>query len=450
MNQTDTSRREFLKKTSCVGGALFAAPLFVPRSVLGEDGAPGANDRIGIAAIGVGRQGSVAFKAAADSKLSQPVAVCDVYLPRAVGMATKLGIDPKNTCQNYHEILERKDVDAITSSTPEHWRALTCIHACQAGKHVYTEKPMSLTVVEGRKMVEAARKYNRVFQSGSQQRSMPANISGCKFIREGGLGNIQEVIARNYQSPWFANLPAETIPEGLDWEMWCGPTKKVPFSFGIYQPRSSPGWISFRPYSGGEMTGWGTHGLDQIQSALGMDNTGPTEIIVEGEALEPPTYTKAESRTRGEELGSKPYLKFKYANGNTVILDSTSKQHGAGGIFIGENGKLEIKRAGLASNPEEISQKLLKGQPSQDQQNRSSMALHLGNWLECCITGDEPIDSVESGHRTASLCHILNIARYVGRNLKWDPEKELFAGDDEANSYLSREMHNGYELPDEV
>ncbi len=431
-------RRTFLKLTT----AAVAVSMMIPRTALAQNGVPGANDRIGVAGIGMGRQGGPVFHGT--TKLPQAQAICtaDVYLPRAVGEAKKAGLSEADAYQDYRRVLERKDVDAVISATPEHWRSLTCIHAAQAGKHIYAEKPMSLTVSEGRMMVAAARKYNITFQTGSQQRSQRENAIGCQFIREGGLGEIREIIAANYESPWLGALPEEAVPDGLDWERWCGPTPVVPFHSQLFTPRGNPGWLSFRPYSGGEMTGWGTHGLDQIQWALGMQETGPTEIFVTGERLVPPTYEKPESAKRGNEICSQPRLAFRYANGVTVKLgDENGLESNRGGaIFLGTQGKMEIFRGNLTSNPKELAETLLKDSPFQ---NRN----HYANWLDCIRSGETPISDVEFGHRTATLCHILNIARYVGRNLKWDPAAERFLDDAEANVLLAREHRAGYELP---
>ena len=432
-----TTRRHFLKLSS----AALAAPIIIPRHVLADGDSPGANDRIGVAGIGVGRQGAEVFHGTCGLPLGRAVCVADVYLPRAQNEAKKAGLTEADAYQDYRRVLERKDVDAVISATPEHWRSLTCIHAAQAGKHIYAEKPMSLTVAEGRMMVAAARKYGVVFQTGSQQRSQRENAIGCEFIQNGGLGEIMEVIAANYESPWLCALPEAPVPEGLDWEMWCGPTQPTPFHPELFTPRGNPGWLSFRAYSGGEMTGWGTHGLDQIQLALGMQETGPVEILVTGERLEPPTYDAPESAARGNNLCKNPRLAFRYENGITVKLgDETGRESNRGGaIFVGTEGRMEIFRGNITSNPPEIAETLLKESPIR---NRN----HYLNWLECIKTGETPISDVEFGHRTASLCHILNIARYVGRSLKWDPEAERFLDDDEANSMLIREHRAGYEL----
>ena len=300
--KTKASRRTFLKIASVAVLSGVSAPTLIARSALADGDAPGANERIGVAGIGVGRRGSEIYAEAANNPKTQPICVADVWLPRAESVAKKNGCQA--AYQDYRRVLERKDVDAITTATPEHWRGLVCINACLAGKHVYGEKPITLTINEGKLMEKAARRNNVVFQTGSQQRSMRENYLGCEFIRNGGLGEIKEVIAANYESPWLCNLPEQPVPEGLDWETWCGPTPVVPYNIDLFTPRAKPGWLSFRPYSGGEMTGWGTHGFDQIQCALGMDLTGPVEINVEeGEGkLDPPVYSEAETAEREDRL----------------------------------------------------------------------------------------------------------------------------------------------------
>ena len=432
-----STRRDFLK--SAASAALVAgvaSPTLIPRSALADGTRPGANDRIGVAGVGVGRRGSEIFASAARNPKAQAICVADVWLPRAENIAKKHKCDA--AYQDYRRVLDRKDVDAVLTATPEHWRGLVCINACLAGKHVYGEKPITLTISEGALMEKAARKNNVVFQTGSQQRSQRQNYVGCEFIRNGGLGQIKEVIAANYESPWLCDLPAQPSPDGLDWETWCGPTPVVPYNIDLFTPRAKPGWLSFRPYSGGEMTGWGTHGFDQIQCALGTDLTMPTEIIVEegAEKLIPPVYSKAEDAKRGNEICSKPRLAYKYANGIIVRLGNANR---GGGIFIGEKGKMEIFRGNLKSNPPEIAEELLKSE-RRDQD-------HVDNWLSCILTGERPISDIAIGRRSAAICHLLNIARYLGRSLKWDPDKEVFIGDDEANTYLSREPRKGYELP---
>lgn len=434
--QSRVTRRGFLQKSMAASAAGIGFPTIIPGSALANGNRPGANDRIRIASIGVGRQGSSVFGRAANDPRTEVVCVCDVNQPRGEAIAKATGA--KDVYQDYRRVLDRDDVDAITTATPEHWRANICIAAALAGKHVYAEKPLTLTIPEGRLMVKAARRTGITFQVGSQQRSQRENFIGCEFIRNGGLGNIKEVYAANYESPWLCDLPAERVPAGLDWNMWCGPNELVPYNKDLYIPRGNPGWLSFRPYSGGEMTGWGTHGFDQIQWALGRDQTGPTEILVDGPALKLPTYHRAESMDRGKAICSQPRLSFRYADGLTVRLDRGNR---GGGIFVGERGKMEVFRGRLTSNPSDLAKELLSEHPRQNES-------HIGNWLDCCISGKRPIADVENGHRSATVCHLLNIGRLLGRNLQWDPDQETFVNDPEANAMLTRRIRKGFELPD--
>ena len=434
------SRRQFLRQMTIAGAAGVSVPYLIPSGVLAAKGELGPNDRIGVAGIGIGRQGSGVFRGASGSALGRPVAVADANINRAKAMGAALKID---AYQDYRKVLERKDVDAITTATPDHWRALICIHSCQAGKDVYAEKPMSLTIREGRLMVEAARKYKCVFQTGSQQRSHAANRYGCELVRNGRLGKVHTVIGANYPSPWECALPEQPVPEGLDWDLWCGPNELVPYNADLCSPRANPGWISFRPYSGGEMTGWGAHGLDQIQWALGMDESGPTEIWTEGPKFDPPTYTKPEGRGRGEAACKSPMVFFRYANGVTVKLDNGNP---GGGIFIGDKGKIEIFRGRVTSNPAE----LVKEPITDDEIHLYQSNNHMLNWLECIKSREKPIADVAIGHSSTSLCHLGNIARWAGRKLRWDPAKEIFPDDEDANKFLDRPRRKGYELPETV
>lgn len=431
------SRRQFLHHGAALAASGVAVPYLIPSGVLAADGSPGPNDRIGVAGIGIGRQGSGVLQNALSTKQCRFVGIADVYLPRAEQTCQKLG---GTAYQDYRKLLERKDIDAIITATPDHWRALVCIHACQAGKDIYAEKALSLTIREGRLMVDAARKYGRVFQVGSQQRSQAINRLACEYIRTGKLGKINEVVGCNYPSPWECDLPGQPVPEGLDWDMWCGPAPLVPFNKDLFSPRANPGWLSFRPYSGGEMTGWGAHGLDQIQWALGMDDSGPVEFWTEGPKFSPPTYTQPESRARGDKLCQVPMVFFRYANGIVVKLDNAS---GGGGIFYGEKGKLDLSRGKVNTNPPEIAEEIRTLAKGADQD-------HVKNWLDCIKTRAKPVADVQIGHRSITVAHLSNIVRWVGRRLRWDPVHEVFPDDTEANGYLDRPRRKPYELPETI
>lgn len=437
MSTLHGNRRQFLAKSGALA-LTWAVPSYIPCKVLAAQNRPGANDRIGVGFIGVGRQGSALLSQL--PPLGQVVAVADVYRPRAEGIAAKLGV---KAFTDYRHLLDMPEVDAVVVATPDHWRAIVCIRACQAGKDIYAEKPLSLTIREGRLIVEAVRKYGRILQTGSQQRSDPRNRLGCELIRNGRIGKVHTVIAHNYPSPWHCGLPGEPVPEGLDWDMWCGPTPLVPFHRDIFAPRANPGWISFRPWSGGEVTGWGTHGLDQIQWALGTDDTGPVEIWTEGGKFDPPTYTKPEPKDRGDRICSIPRVCYRYANGVVVRLENGPA---GGAIFQGELGTITIDRGKFVADPPELAREPLG--PEAIRLYRSDN--HMQNWLESIRTRKLPVADAEIGHRTATICHLINIARELNRPLRWDPEKEQFVDDPEANALLDRPRRQPYTLPEVI
>ncbi len=428
------NRRRFLKI-----GAAAASATALSRVTMSGAQRPGPTDQVAVGFIGVGRQGGTVYDFLSRMPGARIVAVADVNWPRAVQVARK--VEGAVAYQDYRRLLERSDVDAIVTATPEQWRGRICIHACQAEKDLYVEKPMSLTIHEGRQIVSAVRRYGRVFQTGSQQRSMEPNRRGCELIRNGRLGKIQKVIAYNYPSPWFCDLPAQPVPAGMDWEMWCGPAPLTPYHPDLYTPRANPGWLSFRPFSGGEMTGWGSHGFDQVQWALGMDEGGPIEVWVEGEPLQPPTYTAPEPQTRGDQICRQPKVFFRYPG--DIVMELGDGPTG-GAIFVGEKGTLKIDRAVCQSDPEELAEEPLENPAIPLPRSRN----HLQNWLDAIKSRERPIADVEIGHRSASVCHLGNIARYLGRRLKWDPVRERFPDDADANTWLDRTRRKGYELPE--
>ncbi len=435
---TFISRRSLLKASAALGVAGIGVPAFVPRSVLASDKAAGANDRIGIGYIGVGRRSGGLLGLPRDAQI---VAAADCYLPRAREFGQKHGCP---AYRDYRELLDNKDVDAVVVATADHWHILPSVHACMAGKDAYVEKPLSLTIREGRQLVQAARHFNRVVQTGSQQRSMTPNRIGCQMVRDGLIGRVHTVHAANYPSPWNCALPTESTPAGLDWDMWCGQTPVVGYHKNIFRPRANPGWISFRPWSGGEVTGWGAHGLDQVQWALGQDNSGPVEVWTEGLAFAPPTFTDSGTRQEGESRTNKPAVMMRYADGPVV---RTSGGPLGGAVFIGERGKITIDRDTLKVEPQDL---LLEFEAELEAAKNviDATVPHMANWIECIKSRQQPVADIEIGHRSATACHLMNIARWTGRRLTWDPQSEQFSGDEEANGLVSRPQRDPYAIPD--
>ena len=426
MMKTDArgiGRRSFLAVSAAAGVAAIKVPQ--PRSLAAET-AP--SNRIRVGAIGVGKRAALLLDQLPEG--AEIVALSDCNLPKAEEYKAKRnGKWP--VYQDYRRVLDHKDIDAVIVGTGEFQRVLPCIEACQAGKDVYAEKPLTLYIQEGRALVSVVRKHDRVLQVGSQQRSMAINRLACEFVRNGGLGKLLEVRAVNYTSAGVTPSPlppGETVPAGLDWNQWLNQAAERPFN-GKWM-----NWMGWRDFAGGEMTNWGAHGIDQIQWALGADETGPVEVKPLAE-------------------GPNGHVSMKYANGIVVNFVLEKGPYG-GAVFIGENGKLEINRNKVTSNPPEIAAEILKAVDVSEEERKWSdqTALwqareHLENWLDCVRSRERPVADVEIGHRSATACHLANIARQAGRPLKWDPAAERFVDDAAADALLIRERRKGFELP---
>jgi predicted dehydrogenase len=384
----------------------------------------GANERIRVGVIGVGNRGNLLIDQLPPG--AEITAVADCNVRRAEEAASKRGARWQ-IHRDHRRLLEDKSIDAVIVSTHDHGRVLCCVNACQAGKDVYAEKPLSLYVQEGRTLVRAARHYKRIVQVGSQQRSMAMNKLGCAFVRDGGIGKVQFVQGVNYTGPTrYTGLPEEPVPGDLDWDMWQGQTSFKPYNSNLIK-----GWMRWWDYSGGEMTNWGAHGIDQIQFALGTDRTGPVEFWPLQDGPE----------------GS---LAFRYANGVTVRLEMPPGDLNGGAIFVGNKGRIEIIRNNFRTDPSRMVKDLPP--PEEVQKWRDDVALwqakyHMEEWLDCVRTRKTPSADVEVGHRSISICHLANITRQLGRKLRWNPDTEQFQGDAEANALLTRPRRKGYELP---
>jgi predicted dehydrogenase len=415
------SRRRFLNRAGAIAAGGLAVPYLIPSSALSAADKPGANDRVVIGFIGSGRRARQLMEQTPPP--GEIVAVADCFLTRAQDAAHAHG-DKWAVYQDYRKILDRKDIDAVVVPTTDHARALLCIRACQAGKDVYAEKPLTLTVAEGRAIVNAARKHERVFQVGSQQRTMEVNRFACQFVRDGGMGKIRVVRAVNYPGPGpDIDLPEQPTPAGLDWDLWCNQTQLRPFN-----EQRRGGWMGFRLYSGGEMTNWGAHGVDQIQWALGKSLTGPVELEPIGD-------------------GRDGKVSMRYADGTLVRFELPMQGPVGGAIFVGEKAKIEINRNKYTTNPKDLIKDGPKPHVAEVWEGPGWTAkLHIQNWLDCIKTREKPNADVEIGHRSISVCHLVNIARETGRKLRWDPDKEVFPDDAAANALLQRPRRKGYDL----
>ena len=424
------------------------------------------NDQIGVGIIGCGRRNSQLAigkggQGVPPSK-ARIVAVADLNRKRADDWGRYYNCP---AFDDYRRLLDLKEVDVVVYATPEHQHYLPCIHAAQAGKYIYGEQPLSHSIREGRVMVDAVRKYNVVFQTGEQQRSNDRTRKAVELIINGRIGKIKQVIAYNYPSPFESNLPPQPIPEYLDWDRWCGANEVVPYNVNLYlsrvpyepedtfpptpaeQTATGPGWMSFRPYSGGELLNWGCHGLSMVQWALQMDRSGPVEVWIEpAEKMETFVQDRCGDRDRGDAASSRSVIHYRYPNDVVLTLSSLNPRVGGGATFIGEKGEITIIRGSYECNPKGLDREPLPPDAIRVYESDN----HMQNFYDCVESRKDPIMDIESGHRVATLCHLGNIARWLGRRLEWDPVTESFPHDEEANTYLDIPRRKGYELPEQV
>ena len=420
------SRRKFIGTSL----SALAGISIVPRRVLGGTNYTSPSDQITIGYIGTGKQGrGTLFKKFIEIPEVQIVAACDVDTRKLSDFTQKASAyyaENKSQKANqidvygdFRELLERKDVDAVIIVTPDHWHATASILACEAGKDVYCEKPLALTVGEGRDMVKATRKHQRVFQTGSMQRSWEDFQRAAELVINGYIGDIERVVVSVGGPPDACEQPAEPVPNYLDWNMWQGPAPKREYSSFFAPPMSWDGWPRWRyckHYGGGLMTDWGAHMFDIAQWALGKDDSGPVEVI-------PPD---------GKEYKVLTYL---YEDGTPMVREDFGKGNAV--RFEGSEEVIKVSHQFL-NVPEN-----LKDQKSSDSDIHLYKSRdHYRDWLDAIRQRSKPICDVEVGHRTATVCNIGNIAYELNRPLRWNPKKEKFKGDREANQMLSRKQRD--------
>ena len=433
---TRISRRDFVLGAS----AALAAPMIIPRSVLGDDKNAPANEKINIGVIGVGK---MMYGSHLPHFVKMPeinvVAVCDVDTTRREAAKKRVDDAYKNTdCAayvNYRDMLQRDDIDAIACATPDHWHAMVILDACKAGKDMYCEKPLTNNLMEAKTVMDAVKAAGIIFQTGSQQRASDNFRYACELVQNGYLGEIKKVEVGVGGPPRPCNLPGEELEPGLDWERWLGAAPMREYS-SVLSPRGVhnhfPSWRNFCEYGGGGMTDWGAHHFDIAQWGLGMDKSGPVEIV-------PPEKPKA---TTG--------VKYIYDNGVELIHGGRS-----GVTFFGTEGELFVNRGKLESKPEGIIKTPIKDSDIHlYKAPGGSHGGHRQDWVNCLKTRQQPNCPIEIGARTVAVCHLgnavyLHAEELGGKSLKWDPQKWEFVGNDEANKWRDYPYPRraGYELP---
>ncbi len=436
------SRRSFLK-TCALAGVMAGLPTwFLEREIACAAPArkrPSPNDRPAIALVGCGGMGT--GDATNALRFADIVAVCDVdegHLTAAVQKFTREGKTPARFA-DFRKVTERDDVDAIIQATPDHWHTLVNLAAAQAGKDVYGEKPLTLTIAEGQRLVKAVRKHQIVLQTGSQQRSDRRFRLACELVRNGRIGKLKEItvyLPAGLRGGPFVSTP---VPEGLNWDFYLGQAPKVNY----VKERCHTTFRYWLDYSGGTMTDWGAHHNDIARWALGLD--GP--VAIESEVL-------AEPVPGGYTAFSEYRVTFTYANGVRHVVRSTPDDNIYGGVvkakgqrngvrFEGTEGWLWVNRGDLEASKEDLISTPLPESASRLEASND----HMGNFVDCLRSRRDPIASVDVGHRSASLCHLGTISLRLRQKLRWDPAKEVFIGEGarEAKPFITRPMRKPYD-----
>lgn len=431
-NDIQNSRRDFIKKSA----SLFAGITIIPRFVLGglkPDGTKylAPSDIISLGLIGCGKQGKGLANRFLNTNECRITALSEVYqaktdLTQQIIKTTyekngKLGNFSEIPSYNdFRELLALKNVDAVIIATPDHWHAAMAVRAAEAGKDIYCEKPLSLTIKEGRAMVKATRKHDRVFQTGNMQRSWKEFRQAVELVRNGYIGELKNIKVNVGPPPIPYNLPAEPIPFGLNWTKWLGPNEFSNFNAELAPPISKdvfPNWRLYKEFGGGMVTDWGAHMFDIAQWAMDMDNSGPVKVYA-------------------PDGKDHPFLTYQYKSGITMTHEKWEWNNAV--LFIGTEGEIRIARGKLETSNPTLKDKII----GEAEKHVYKSEDHYKDFLQAIRNRTKPICDVEVGHRTASVCTIGNIAYALKRPLTWNPKKEKFKNDKEANAMLGRPMNN--------
>ena len=434
-----SSRRQFLKGTAMAAGAL-TLPYVVPSSAPGQAGTVAPSERIVMASIGLGIQGTGLLRAFLSHNDVQVVAVCDVresQRQKAKGIVDQhYGNKDCVTYNDFRDVCRRPDIDAVCVATPDHWHVLVSLEAARNGKDMYTEKALGLSVAWDKALHGACHKYGTVFQWGTQQRSDKQFRFGCELVRNGRIGKLYTILVGVPYDFAVPNQPTQPVPEDLDYDMWLGPAPWAPYSYQRCRPwtqeESYSNWYHISDYCLGGIGGyWGVHHVDIGQWGHGTDNTGPVEI--EGTAVFPKDGL-ADCATSWK-------VTHKYADGVTMVyMDEAQYKHGV--TFQGSEGWVHITREGIWAEP----QSLLTSVIGRDEIHLIESKGHQRDFLDAVKTRGRTICPIDVAVRTDTICHLTDICTRLGRKLRWDPAKENFIDDAEASRMLMRPMRSPWHL----
>jgi predicted dehydrogenase len=451
MQRGNLSRRGFLQRSFAALTVGAGLPGWYAHEILAleqdKDKAADPNAKLNLGIIGIGspqsRGRAIANDARRDKNV-QFVALCDVDARHREKGLEQLGPDVK-AYEDFRELLDRKDINAVLIATPDHWHALNAIDAMRKGKDVYCEKPLTLTIAEGQAVAKVAKQTGRIFQVGSQQRSDSRFRLACELVRNGRIGKIKEVHTRIGTNPQSPSIPKAEVPKGLNWDLWLGPTPMVDYAELVQDKKVyTRCHYEFRwwyDYSGGKLTDWGAHHNDIAQWGLGMDESGPVAVEAEAAAIskEPNSYN------------CHPTFKvtFDYANGAKLLCSHAqlpgspdTKGNDNGVLFIGEEGKWIFVNRGKI---EASDKKLIEEPLAADAKKLYLSGNHMQNFLDGVRNRKPCVCTADIGHRSVTVCHLGAIACQTGKKFKWDPVKETI-DDPEANKLLSRPMRAPWKL----
>jgi predicted dehydrogenase len=417
------TRRRFLKAAA----AAIAAPTIVPARALGRDGAVAPSNRLGLAVIGLGDRGNYHLSALSAFKEVQVLSMCDVRGDQAEKVCAKfhekVGSRDCAATQDFREILARPDVDAITVAAPENWHAVMAIEAMKAGKDVYCEKALSLTVAEGRAVCEAVRRTGRVLQAGTQQRSDARFRFACELARNGRLGRLHTVTAAVPSGKRMLKMPLAPVPPTLNYDLWLGPAPLKPYRENL----CNYNWYFLTDYCAGWIQSWGVHHLDI--ALWGAPALMASTLEVEGTAEFMPEGDADVSFGWKVNLAAPSGLRLQF-------FDDASSPVGHGVRFAGDKGWVHVTRGDIKAEPASLLDAVIK--PGEERLYRSDN--HMENFLQCIRSRRDPVAPVEACHAATAISLVADIATRAGRKLVWDWNKERFANDEAANRMLSRTL----------
>ena len=442
MTERVVTRRSLLKKTASVAAGAITLPYYVSSSALGKAGTFAPSNRITLGCIGVGPRGRLNTRGLMHHG-AQVVAVCDVdEVPRAAAKkevedhyARKFGREKYTGCATYNDfrnLLARQDIDAVMIATPDHWHVPIAIAAVEAGKDIYVEKPLGVSIAEGQALRDAVRRYGAVFMHGTEQRSFSQFRFACELVRNKHTGKLHTIRVACPGGQETGVHPPMPVPKGLDWDMWLGPAPWVPYTKARLRLGSGQGWYFISDYApSGFVTGWGVHHLDMAQWALDADHSGPVEIDGHG------VFPK-------DGLWDTPLtwsIDYIYANG--VRMNFTDNRKNRQGVrFEGTEGWIHVTRNSIDAHPKSLLRSVI-----------SPNEIHLykcnnddQNFIECVKTRSKTCSPIDAAHRSTTVGYLGYISILLGRKLRWDPLKECFIHDEQANRMLSRSMRSPWHL----